>query len=726
VDVDSDTSPILKWSGDSKPLDLTYSTLRSAHPAHIQYLKNMGVRASLTLSIVVDGKLWGLIACHHLSSRSLSIEERLAFEEMARLVSLHLTNLLGLIEQRSHADMRQLLSRLQGALAIAGDEAKLALSHNLGMIRETFGGGGAWLRFEGADFFSGLVPDKQSLAPLRDFLELLPREHLSHYDTLPQELQSWQALAANARGILFVPLGNADFIALFRPEIVETVNWAGKPELPDDDPLFAARTLTPRNSFAVWSQRVKNTAEQWSPTELEFGEKLRVDLLLFLGAIRLKQSALHDPLTGLANRLLFERRLQQGVRNAILDSVARKSTFAVFMIDLDRFKEVNDTLGHGAGDQILVSVAARLIRVVRAEDTVARLGGDEFAILQSCHDDRASAVSTARRIVQLISQPYQISGKTLEIGTSVGVSICPLDSVEESELLECADLALYQAKRSGRNAFAMYAPAMRVVESRNTAGERLVRALRDNEFRMNYQPIIDARTGELRGLEAFLRWRQPGRAEMVAGEFMPMVEQKRLGPAVGQWVMDAVIRQYQQWLREGLRMVPLTVNIGIGEFATQDLLAQIEALGALYETGWQWLRLDIKEQSLVEDVGHAIDKIGKLRDAGVRANLDNFGRGFVPLGYLTQFLFDGIKLDAMLFEHGDNREHFNALFNVVKSVAQVFQAKLTVTKIESSEMRETLGKQSVDLLQGYAISPPAEAAQAAAWLRKPDGLPDVN
>jgi diguanylate cyclase (GGDEF)-like protein len=724
--VDSETSPILKWNGEAQPLDLTYSTLRSAHPAHIQYLKNMGVQASLTLSIVVNGKLWGLIACHHLSSRSLSIEDRLAFEEMARLVSLHLTNLLGLIEQRSHADMRQRLSRLQGAMTTAGDEAKLALSHNLGMIRETFGGGGAWLRFEGEDFFTGLVPDKQSLAPLRDFLELLPREHVSHYDVLPEVLQSWRALAANASGVLFMPLGSADFIVLFRPEVIETVNWAGKPEFPEDDPLFAARPLTPRNSFAVWSQRVRNTAEQWSRTELEFGEKMRVDLLLFLGAMRLEQSALHDPLTGLANRLLFEKRLQQGVRNAMLDSVGRKSTFAVYMIDLDRFKQVNDTLGHGAGDQVLTEVAARLIRVVRTGDTVARLGGDEFAILQTGLNDRASAVSTAERIVQSVSQPYQIAGQTVEIGTSVGVSICPSDTVEESELLECADLALYQVKRSGRNAFSIYAPAMRVVESRSTTGERLVQALRDNEFRMNYQPIVDARSGELRGLEAFLRWHQPGQAEMVAGEFMPMVEQKRLGPEVGQWVMEAVFRQYQQWLREGLPMVPVTINIGSAEFATQDLLGQIETLGTRYETGWQWLRLDVKEQALIADVGHAIRKIGKLRDAGVGANLDNFGRGFVPLGYLTQLPFQGIKLDAMLFEHGNSRQHFNALFNVVKSVAQVFNAQLTVTKIESREMRETLAKQSVDLLQGYAISPPAEAAKAAAWLKKPDGLSDVN
>jgi EAL domain-containing protein (putative c-di-GMP-specific phosphodiesterase class I) len=168
--------------------------------------------------------------------------------------------------------------------------------------------------------------------------------------------------------------------------------------------------------------------------------------------------------------------------------------------------------------------------------------------------------------------------------------------------------------------------------------------------------------------------------------------------------------------------VPLTINIGNTEFATQDLLGQIEKLGARYETGWQWLRLDIKEEALVADVGHAIRKLGNLRDAGVGANLDNFGRGFVALGYLTQLPFLGIKLDAMLLEHKNSRQHFNALFNVVQSIAQVFSAQLTVTKIETLEMREALRNRRIDLLQGFAISRPAEAAQAAEWLRNPEQM----
>ncbi len=714
VDVDTVASPILKWNADGSPLDLTYSALRSAHPVHIQYLKNMGVQASLTLSIVVDGKLWGLIACHHLASRDLPIEDRLAFEEMARLVSLHVTNLQAMSEQRLQSGMRQQLSRLQGAIGGAEDEPKVALTQNLGMIREIFRAGGAWLRFEGKDFFAGLIPEKNSLAPLRDFVDRFPRETVSHFDSLPEALQPYRALSVNASGVLFIPLGSTDFIAVVRPEFIQTVNWAGKPEAQEDNPERPARPMTPRNSFAVWSERVRNTSEKWTETEIEFAEKMRVDLQLFLSTARLERVALHDPLTGIGNRLLFERRLHQEVRNSAITN----NPFAVYLIDLDRFKQVNDTLGHLAGDQVLIEVAKRLVGAIRLGDTAARFGGDEFAILQPSLQNRGSASAVAERIVESLSRSYWIGGQMVEIGASVGVAICPSDTVEEGELVEFADLALYQVKRAGRNAFSFYDPAMRAAESRSTSGELMMKAMREDEFRLDYQPIVDARSGELRKLEAFLRWRPPGGTELAAREIIPLVEQKRLGPAVGEWVMDAVFRQYQQWLREGLSPVPVSMNVGSAEFATQDLLGQIELLGARYATGWQWLRLDIKEEALIRDLAHAVRKLTKLCEAGVGTNLDNFR--FVALGHLTQLPFRGIKLEAQLLENKNSQQHFNALFKVVQSIAQVFSAQLTVTKVETREMREMFRNEHIDLLQGYAIAPPATAAQATEWLRKPE------
>ena len=722
VDVDAETSPIRCWREGGPALDLTYSTLRSAHPVHLQYLRNMGVQASLTLSVVVQAKLRGMVACHHLSARELAVEDRLALEEIARMVALHLTNVLGLIEQRSRSEMRQRLSQLRGALSAAGDDTKLALANHLGMIREAFAAGGAWLRFEGEDLFAGRVPDKLSLAPLRDSIELLPRERVSHFEALPEPLRTYRALVANASGVLFLPLGSVDFIALVRPEVIETVNWAGKPEEPEGPGVVAgpmlAQALGPRNSFAVWTEQVRHTSEPWSETQVEFGERLRLEVEHCLGTARLEHSALHDGLTGLGNRLLFERRLQEEVRH----SMTHHSVFAVHIIDLDRFKQVNDTYGHGAGDQVLMEVARRLLAVVAPSDTVARLGGDEFAIIQAGLEDSARAEALAEKIVQSIAESYRITENTVEIGVSIGVSSYPSDTVEERELLEYADLALYHVKHSGRNAYSMYTPAMRSVESQDRDGELLAAAIANDEFRLMYQPIVDARSGDLRGLEAFLRWQRPGAREQAAGEFMALAEQRRLVPELGAWVMEEVFRQYREWLREGLPMVPITVNVANAEFASRDLLGQIERLGARYETGWQWLRLDIKEAAVVADAAHSIRKLSELREAGVGTNLDNFGSSFIPLGYLTQLPFRGIKLDAMLIDEKQNRQRRDALFNVVQSIAQVFSAQLIVTRVETAKMREALQRQRIDYLQGYAIARPAHAMEAAAWLRRPESM----
>ncbi len=574
---------------------------------------------------------------------------------------------------------------------------------------EAFNAGGAWLRCEGEDFFAGRTPDRLSLAPLRDFLECYPREEVSHYNALPEALQSFRPLSANASGLLFVPLGGADFLALVRPEVIETVSWAGKVEVEGK----LVEQLTPRHSFAVWLQRMRNAAEPWTDIDHEFAVKLRTDLLAFISNARLERIALHDPLTGLANRILFEKRLQQEVRN----SISRNNAFAVLMVDLDRFKKVNDTFGHAAGDQLLTEVAARLLRIVRTGDTVARLGGDEFAILQTGLEDRASAVTTADTIIRTVSLPYEIAGHIVEVGASVGVSICPLDTVEQSELLECADLALYQVKRSGRNAYSMYAPGMRASAAAGINSDVLIHAIRNQEFRMVYQPIVDARTDELRGLESFLRWRPEGGDDLSARQFLPLLEQKHLMPAISEWVMDSVFRQYQEWMQQGLELVPVTINIATVEFATRDLRNQIETLSRHYETGLHWLRLDIKEEALLTDVGAAMRKLGSLRDAGVMVNLDNFGRGFVPLGQLTQLPFRGIKLEGAIFDQKRDRAHFNALFNIVQSIAEAFNGQLTVTGIETAAMRDSLKRQRVDLFQGYAIARPAEAVEAAEWLR---------
>ena len=711
-DVDAPTASVIAFRPEAPPLDLTYATLRAVNPVHIQYLKNMGVRASFSLSLIVNGKLWGLVACHHWTPRPMTIEDRLSLEEIAKLASLHLRNLLARMERDSRSDTRSQLSRMQGAMVASGQDAKLGLSNGVGIIRESFDASGAWLRFQGEDIFDGAVPDALSLEPLREWLQALPRGEISQYHTLPQVLDSHPGLAANASGLMLLPLTGTDFVALMRPEVVQTIRWAGKPASTEDD-LKGASPLTPRASFALWAQELRNTAEWWTDIQIEFAGEVRQYLLDFIIKSQLEKVALYDPLTGAANRMLFERRLRLEVHNALMNN----SAFALHMLDLDHFKPVNDTLGHATGDKLLKDVAERLAHVVRAQDTVARMGGDEFAVIQTGMITESGAALMAEKIVKTISEPYLINRERVTIGVSVGFSICPVHAAEERELLEYADLALYQVKRTGRNTYSMFHPRMRTARAHSSDAAGILRALENNEFRMSYQPIVDAGSGQLRGLEAFLRWRRGTDDERAACEFLPLIEQMHLAPAVDEWVMNAVFEQFAHWQKQKLPTVPITINISHMQFATQDLVGQIKMLAARYQLGWHWLRLDIKEQTVVADVAHAIRTLRGLQDSGVAANLDNFGQGLVPMGHLSQLPFGGIKLDALLLENISDREYFDSFFNIVQGIARVLHAELTVTRVEREQMRQVLAGRGPDLLQGNAIGPLCDAKEAAKWLR---------
>lgn len=711
ADVEQKSVPLTYWSEDSLPLDLTYSMLRAVHPVHIQYLRNMGVQASLSLSLVVNGKLWGLVACHHMTPVQLSVHERFALEEMAKLVALHLKNLLGLIDQERHSTLRENMSGVRGSLQALGDNPANGLCLVLGRIRELFGADGAWLHFDGNDHFVGMTPDTQALPPLHDWLELLPKDETSQLSSLPEPLQRHPALVRHASGLLFIPLGTSDHLVLMRQEVVHVVHWAGQPASQDDSD---AKSLTPRNSFSTWAQQVRNTAEPWQDAETACAEALRKELIDFVNFARLEQIALRDPLTGLANRMQFDKRLQQEVAQAL----SRNSQFAVHMIDLDKFKPVNDNLGHAAGDALLQAVSQRLMELVRVQDTVARLGGDEFAVIQSAVASREAAATMADRIVREVAKPYLIMDTAVEIGASVGVALFPSDSADKGELLHQADIALYAVKRAGRNAFSLFEPAMRGVDDGKLEPSALTTAIEQKQLMLFYQPVTDARNGELRGLESFVRWQHPEKGLLAAEAFLTQLEQSHLGATLGHWVLDSAFAQQKQWQSMGLTTVPLTVNISSSQFASMDLVAEINRLSVLHDLGFEWLRLDIKEDAILRDVNQAVRKLAKLREIGVAAQLDNFGRGFISLGFMTRVPFLAVKFDATALGRVGEPGLSTAVLSVVKGIAKVLNAKLGITRVETAEQLEWLRRNEVDLLQGFAVGQPMSAVEAVQWLGK--------
>lgn len=711
ADVDAKNAPLVYWTHETSPVDMTYSILRAVHPVHTQYLHNMGVQASLSLSLVVNGRLWGLVACHHMAYLTLGIYERLALEEIAKLVSLHLKNLLGLIDQQRQSNLREKLSVVRGALQATGESPRSGLALNLGKLRDLFQANGVWLHFESEEHFAGLTPDQQSLSPLRDWLALLPKEQVSQYHQLPETFAQYPAIVRNASGVLYIPLSTSDYLVLLRQEVVHVVNWAGQPPSLDEN---ESRSLTPRNSFATWAQEVCKSADPWHDTEVSCAETLRQELIDYIRLARLEQIALHDPLTGLANRLQFEKRLKQEVHHASL----RDSQFAMHMIDLDKFKPVNDTLGHAAGDALLKEVSQRLMQLVRSQDTVARLGGDEFVVIQAGISNKQAARLMADRIVREVAKPYEILGHKVEIGTSVGVAVFPEDSSDESELLKQADMALYAVKKAGRNAYSLFTSTMLESDEWHVDSSTFLAALAQDQLALFYQPIIDACNGELRGLESFIRWHHPQDGLLTAEQFMPLVEQLHLSVKVSEWVLNAAFVQHKTWLAMGLPSVPITVNIGSSQFTSQDLLGQITDLAKQHEIGWEWLRLDIKEDAIYRDVNLAIRKLNALRDGGVAAQLDNFGRGYVSLGFMTQLPFVGVKFDVSALPIDEDSNISLAVLSIVKGVAQVLNAKLTLTRIETEASANWIRNQGIELLQGYALGAPVNASQAAQLLAK--------
>jgi len=329
-------------------LDLTYSQLRAVHPVHIKYLQNMGVSASFSLSIICNGKLWGLIVCHHLQPKMLTCTERQICEELTKICSLHLTNSFRANMEQDRYVYRTSISEIRGSLRSQTNFIN-AINSLITSVKKLFNANGVWHHFDGDDSFCGTVPDQTSLSVLGNWLEKLNTSEVFLTFEVPKELSNHPAIVRFAAGFIYIPLSQNNFILITRHEQLENVNWAGKPQSIENDE-YSVAALTPRASFHQWSQQLHGRCMPWSELDVEAAEQLRDEVLDFIDRSKLESMALSDSLTGLSNRLRFEKELE----SSIFNSIEKNTTFAVFMIDLDKFKPVNDTFGHAAGDELLI------------------------------------------------------------------------------------------------------------------------------------------------------------------------------------------------------------------------------------------------------------------------------------------------------------------------------------------------------------------------------------
>jgi diguanylate cyclase (GGDEF)-like protein/PAS domain S-box-containing protein len=428
---------------------------------------------------------------------------------------------------------------------------------------------------------------------------------------------------------------------------------------------------------------------------------------------QMTHSAQHDVVTNLPNRLLLNDRITQSI------SLARrqKRPIALIFLDLDRFKNINDSLGHATGDKLLQSVSKRLLAGVRGSDTVSRQGGDEFVILLSEITHPEDAATSAKKLLHSLQAPHFIGGQELHINGSIGISVYPKNGEDAETLIKNADTAMYHAKESGRDNFQFFTADMnlKAVERQSLEGS-LRRALEREEFLLHYQPEVNLDTGEITGVEALIRWQQPDRGLIAPSQFVPVAEDCGLIVHIGRWVLREACRQARAWQNAGLPPLPIAVNVSAVEFRDKGFVEGVRAI--LSETGLQarYLELELTERVLMQDAESTASVLQELKMMGVHLAVDDFGTGYSSLSYLRQFPIDVLKIDRS-FVHRitadpDDSSIVSAIIHMGKSLKHLVVAE----GIETQQQRAYLQTQRCTEGQGYLFSRPLCAAQFAHLL----------
>ncbi len=429
----------------------------------------------------------------------------------------------------------------------------------------------------------------------------------------------------------------------------------------------------------------------------------------------LEHQANHDSLTGLANRNLLQDRIEQ----ALQQGKRRGGAAGVVMLDLDRFKNVNDSLGHEAGDDLLRTVAARLMECVRAGDTVARQGGDEFVLVLPDIEQPSEITATVHRVLEAVSQPVRLDVHELIITACVGASVYPKDGANAEMLLKNADAAMYRAKAHGPNTFRFYQASMNASAlQRLTLERRLRHALEREAFELHYQPQAEIKSGKIVGLEALVRW-CTAEGELVSpSEFIPLAEETGLIVPLGEWVLAEACRQTRAWHKRGLPPMRIAVNVSAQQFRQQDLYERIARV--LKETGLasERLELEVTESAVMADPEQVIVTLSRLKELGVQLTLDDFGTGYSSLTYLKRFPIDRVKIDRSFVRNIPDDADDAAIALTVIAMAHSMSLKVTAEGVETHAQLAYLRKHGCDELQGFHLARPLPAREVPRFLRK--------
>jgi len=425
--------------------------------------------------------------------------------------------------------------------------------------------------------------------------------------------------------------------------------------------------------------------------------------------LELKRQATHDALTGIANRVLFVEQLQR--------AVSEHEPFAVCVLDLDRFKIINDSLGHGAGDALLKHVSQRLLNVARLSDSVARAGGDEFLLLLrgvNCVEEIEILIA---RWMLALAQPYDVTGLELHVNPSIGIAHYPKDGASAEELLARADEAMYYAKRTGRNTFRFFdSSVMGFSRERLEIEAELRSALAKGQLVLHYQPKIDISTGEMRSVEALIRWNHPTRGAVLPGEFIPVAEESGLILAIGDWVIREACKQAREWQQRKLPPLRVAVNVSPLQFRQANFVKKISAALKEFSLDATFLEIELTEATLMSNAETSVNLLNELSELGVVVAVDDFGTGYSSMSYLQRFPIDKLKIDRSFISDVASNTGDASIVRAIISLAHGLRLKVIAEGVESEEQLGILRRMGCDQYQGFyrsAAVPPADIERFA-------------
>jgi diguanylate cyclase (GGDEF)-like protein len=459
----------------------------------------------------------------------------------------------------------------------------------------------------------------------------------------------------------------------------------------------------------------------------EKGETIRLDGIIYditerkLAQEKLIHDALHDSLTGLPNRILFMERVEQALKHS-----KRRSyyLFAVLFIDLDRFKTINDSLGHSSGDELLIEIAGLLQGCLRATDTVARLGGDEFTVLLEDFNDIDDVIRITERIQTKLSLPFDLGGHTIFTSASIGIVISSRQYQQGAELLRDADIAMYRAKELGKARYAIFDREMYERTIKLSRLERDLRlALQNKEFYLHYQPIICLKTGKLAGFEALIRWQHPEQGFISPVDFIPIAEDTGAIVQIGEWVLYEACRQLRSWQIQfpHTHSLKMSVNLAIQQIKQSSLLEILNRI--LLETGLNGnsLKLEITESMLMDDGEATIELLSQIREKKIQLSIDDFGKGYSSLSYLHRFPINTIKIDRSFVSNMNSDEENFEIVKTIATLAHTLGMDVVAEGVETEAQMNHLKTLGCEYGQGYLFSKPLNAEAIGSMLEKGTG-----